>query len=82
MAELILLTLYLAMFGFVICLTTLRASFPLMVRLGDYATHDAGSLGRVLGILGILGIWCGCILWVLAFPLIPVIGGVIARNIS
>jgi hypothetical protein len=80
--ELTLLTLYLATFGFFVCLTALRIMFPLMIRLGDYATHDAGRLGRIFAILGVTGIWSFCVLWIFAFPLIPGIGGLIARNAS
>jgi hypothetical protein len=80
--ELILLTFYLAMLGFFVCIFALRAVFPWMIRLGDYATHDAGILGRVAAIIGVLGIWMACVAWVIALPLIPVIGGVIARRSS
>jgi hypothetical protein len=53
-----------------------------MIRLGDYATHDAGILGRVVAIIGVLAIWMACVAWVIALPLIPVIGGLIARRSS
>jgi hypothetical protein len=79
-AELVLLTLYLAMLGFFAFVFALQAMFPVMVWLGDYATHKAGQMGRVLAILGIVGIWGGCLVWVVGVPLIPGIGGVIVRN--
>ena len=68
------------MVGFFICLVTLRAAFPLIVRLGDYATHDTGRTGRIFAIMGVLGIWSCCVLWIFALPLIPGIGGVLARR--
>jgi hypothetical protein len=79
-AELVLLTLYLAMLGFFTFVFAMQAVFPVMVRLGDYATHKAGRIRKVLAILGIVGIWGGCLVWVVGVPLIPGIGGVIMRN--
>jgi hypothetical protein len=78
--KLILLSLYLAIMGFFICLIALRAALPLMVRLGNYVTHDAGRIGKVFAIMGVLGIWGCCVVWVFALPLIPGIGGVLARQ--
>ena len=80
--DLVFLTLYLAMLGFFICIFTLRLVFPWMIRLGDYATHDAQKLGRALAVAGIVCIWFCCVLWVIAFPLVAVIGGLIARQTS
>jgi hypothetical protein len=80
LAGLIFLTLYLAMLGFFICLLALKWVFPWMIRLGDYATHDAGRVGRILAIVEIVLIWSCCVLWIFAFPLIPGIGGIIARQ--
>src|SRR5271167_1411583 len=80
--ELVFLTIYLAMFGFFLCTFMLRLVFPWMIRLGDYATHEAGRAGKVLAIAGIVMIWSVCAVWIFAFPLIPAVAGIIARNAS
>jgi len=80
--ELILLTIYLAIFGFYLCMFMLRLMFPWMIRLGDYATHEAGGVGKVLAIVGVVMIWSSCVVWIFVFPLIPAVGGIIARKAS
>ena len=80
--ELVFLTIYLAMFGFFLCTFMLRLVFPWMIRLGDYATHEAGRAGKVLTIGGVVMIWSVCVVWIFAFPLIPAVGGLIARKSS
>jgi hypothetical protein len=80
--NLLLLVLYLMSMGFFMSLFALQWSLPSMVRLGDYATHDADTKGRVLAIAGVVLIWSFCIAWVFILPLIPVVGGVIARKAS
>jgi hypothetical protein len=80
--ELVFLTIYLAMFGFFLCTFILRSVFPWMIRLGDYATHEAGRAGKVLAIMRVVMIWSACVVWIFAFPLIPAVGGIIARQAS
>jgi len=76
--ELVFLILYMAILGFFLCMVLLRFLYPWMVRLGDYAMHKAGRLGKVLAILGVLAILSICVVWIFAFPLIPAVGGIIA----
>jgi hypothetical protein len=80
--ELLLLIFYLGMLGFFICLFGLKSAFPWMVRLNNYAKNKARNGKKVFAILGVVGIWFCCALWVVLLPLIPVIGGVIARKAS
>jgi hypothetical protein len=80
--ELVFLTIYLAMFGFFLCTFMLRLVSPWMIRLGDYATHEAGRAGKVLAIGGVVMIWSVCVIWIFAFPLIPAVGGIIAQKAS
>ena len=79
-AELVLLTLYVAMLGFFTFVFMLRAVFPVLVNLGAYAAHGARGVTKVFAVLGILGIWGACLLWVVGVPLIPGVAGVIVRN--
>ena len=78
--ELTILTLYLATLGVFVAMFALRLVTPLMLRLADYATHKAAEVCRILTILLILLIWCLCVFWVVALPLIPGVGGIIARK--
>ena len=80
--ELVFVILYMAVLGFFLSMVLLNLLHPWMVRLGDYATHKAGWLGKVFAIAGILAIVGVCIVWVIAFPLIPAVGGIIARKSS
>jgi len=80
--NLVILVLYLSILGFFISLFIMRLAVPSMVRLGDYATHDADRMGRVVAIAGVVGLWIGCVSWVFVLPLIPVVGGIVARRAS
>src|SRR5579859_3278504 len=80
--QLVLLTLYLAMLGFFICFCVLRAVFPWILRLGEYATHEANKKARMCAISGVLAFWFICVLCVVGLPLIPALGGIAARNIK
>ena len=80
--ELALLILYLATLGFFVCMFAFRLTFPLMILLSNYATSHSKSIRRVFAIMAVLGLWFICVLWIFMLPLVPVIGGVIARKAS
>ena len=79
--EFICVILYMAIWGLFLCLVLLRFTYPWIERLGNYARHGSGSwMEKVLATLGVLAIFGVCVVLLFAFPLIPVVGGVIARK--